>query len=211
MELLEQPDRRVDQHLAGALGAAGADDLVVPLGVGPARGDVADRAVGQLGDDRVGERRVLLDRQAQLDEDLAGQRDPGEVARPGRSTCTSTSIGLPLPGLDVEHLVGLDRLEEARLLAPSGPDGGRRPARAVSTSAGEIVGSGSATVSTFDAERPVGSRAQVGPGLEHRAGEDDAHPGRVLEAVLGLGPADVDVVDVAAAAGGVDASPSPGP
>src|SRR4051794_31973383 len=70
VEILEQPYGGGDQPLARALGAAGADHLVVTLVVGPARRDVADGTVGQLGDDRARERGVLLDRQAQLREDL---------------------------------------------------------------------------------------------------------------------------------------------
>jgi len=70
-EFFEHLDGGLDELLTGAFGAAGADDLVVALGVGGAVGDVADDAVGELGDVGLGEGGGGLDAQAQLDEDLA--------------------------------------------------------------------------------------------------------------------------------------------
>ena len=126
VQVLEQPDGGVDQSLARALGTSGADHLVIPLGIGPPGGDVADRAVGQLGDDRAGEWRVLLDRQAQLDEDLAGQRDPRQLVAQG----DDLHLDLQRPALprgDVPRLERLHHLEEARPLRLRDPRAAPRP------------------------------------------------------------------------------------
>ena len=58
---------------------------------------------------------ILLDGQPQLDEDLARERHPGEVI-PQRDDLNLDLGGLPSPRVDVEHLVGLDRLEKRGLL-----------------------------------------------------------------------------------------------
>ena len=65
--------RAFDQQLAGASSASGADGFVVPLCVGGAVRDVTKRAVRQLGDERVTERRVAFDGKTQFDKDLSGQ------------------------------------------------------------------------------------------------------------------------------------------
>ena len=72
-------ERLIHQPFPASHGAAGADDLVVPLRIGDAVGDVADRAVGEFGDHRLLEWRTALHLHPELDEDFARQADPGEV------------------------------------------------------------------------------------------------------------------------------------
>ena len=101
-------------------------------------------------------RRVLLDGQPQLDEDFAGQRNPGELL--AKRDHLNLDLGwLAVPCLHVEHLVRLHGFEKRGRF-------GLRVLwratiwRAVSMSAGEIVGSGSRTVWLFtcNASWPTG-------------------------------------------------------
>jgi hypothetical protein len=91
MQRLEHLHRRVDQPFARSLGTAGAHDFIVALFIGAPRGNVADRTVRQLGDDRVRERRIQLDRQAQLRENLPGQLDPRDLVSQGDNLHFNTS------------------------------------------------------------------------------------------------------------------------
>src|SRR5690349_8484145 len=111
MELSEKLRHGFGKYFAGAGGAAGADGFVVSLDVRAARGNVADGAIGQLGDDRVLEGRRFLYGQAQLDEDLAGQRDPGQLVAEGNHLYLDLQR-LALAGGDVEHLVRVYALQE---------------------------------------------------------------------------------------------------
>src|SRR5229473_6765554 len=72
LQFLKQADRRLNQHFAGALRTARADHLVIPLRISWLIRNITDRAVGELRQHRVGEGRCLLDRQSQLDKNLAG-------------------------------------------------------------------------------------------------------------------------------------------
>ena len=107
----------------------------------------------------MGERGVLLDRQAKLDEDLAGQGDPGDLV-PRAMTWTSTSIGSPL------------RASTSRTLNAwtSSMNGGALPfspsraiaSRDVATSSGVTFGRGSLTRADFTRRAPGDSGLSLG-------------------------------------------------
>ncbi len=75
------------------------------------RGHVADRSVGELDHHGLREGRGTLDRQAELDEDLAGKPHPGQ----GIAQRYDLHLGLerlaPAFG-HVDDLVGLDQFQE---------------------------------------------------------------------------------------------------
>ena len=132
------------------------------------------------------ERRVLLDRQAQLDEDLAGQGDPGDLVAQGDDLDLDLDR-LALAGLDVEDLERLDQLQERGRLALLAP-GARSRRCDVSTSSGVIFGRGSLTRADFTRSAPGDLGLEPRPGPQHLGREDHAHPGGVLVAALAARP-----------------------
>src|SRR5258706_1700433 len=83
LQIVQEANGSFGEEFAGAGGAAGAGGFVVALLEGFFGGDVADGAVGEFGDDREPEGGGFFDSQSQLDENFAGEADPGDVVAQG--------------------------------------------------------------------------------------------------------------------------------
>src|SRR2546423_7719767 len=112
-EVVEEADGGFGEEFAGAGGAAGADGFVVALLEGFFGGDVADGAVGELGDDGAAEGGGFFDGQTQLDEDFAGEADPGDIVAEGDHLHIDLP-GFSIAGGDVDDFEGVDAIEECR-------------------------------------------------------------------------------------------------
>ena len=113
-ELIEELAGGFGHALAAAGGDARVLDLVTALGEGFGGGDIGGIVVRQLDDQRVSERRRILDAQAEFDKDLAGQKDQREII--AKAQCLHLHRnGCAVAGGEIENAARLDLVEKRRI------------------------------------------------------------------------------------------------